>query len=81
MNLALKLSPEQEAELQELAAAAGIDPEGFVQNLVHEKLRTGVPVRRKKVPFDQWRAEFRAWASKERPTNPNVDDSRESIYD
>lgn len=30
---------------------------------------------------DEWVAELRAWAASRKSRNPNVDDSRESIYD
>ena len=32
------------------------------------------------LPPDEWLAAFRQWARKDRRHNPNVDDSRESIY-
>lgn len=33
------------------------------------------------LPPEEWIREFTAWARSHRPRNPNVDDSRESIYE
>jgi predicted transcriptional regulator len=78
MTLTLKLTPEIEAKLRELSLATGRLPEELAldaieQNLVEEP---STP----EIPYEEWAHLFDEWVKSHRSRNPNVDDSRESIY-
>ncbi|MEX2138554.1 MAG: hypothetical protein WD894_04795 [Pirellulales bacterium] len=79
MHVQIDLTPESQAKLQERAAAAGQDLESFIALAVEEKLWGDVETTAI-LPPDQWLAEFDAWIRSHSSRNPNVDDSRESIY-
>ena len=81
MNVTLTLLPEQEAELERRAAAAGTDLARFVVHVVQETLEEPAECATEDLSYEQWSREFRAWISQQRSRNPNFDDSRESIYD
>ena len=80
MSITLHLSPDKQAALERLAAAAGTDVSSYVLRVVEEELDDpdDVPQHR---PFEQWRARFRAWQATHKSRNAHFDDSRESIYD
>ncbi len=80
MNLTLTLLPHQAAELQRRATAAGTDLQTFLMNLIAQAESVDEqPVA--DLPYEHWRVLFREWLQGHRPRNPNLDDSRESIYD
>jgi hypothetical protein len=81
MTITLNLPPEKQAELERRAAASGTDVTTFIQSVVAENLEEELTAEFGEASFDQWQAEFRAWIARQRSRNPNVDDSRESIYD
>lgn len=80
MNLTLTLSPHQAAELQRRATAAGTDLETFLMNLIVEAESADEPPAAE-LPYDRWRLEFQKWLQGHQPRNPDLDDSRESIYE
>jgi hypothetical protein len=79
MDLTLHLSAELEAKLRDQAKAVGKPPEELALEALEEKLsaETTTPAI---LPPDEWIAAFDAWVTSHKPRNPNVDDSRESIY-
>lgn len=81
MTVTLRLSPEKQAVLQQRASAAGIDLSSFLLRVIEENLddQTGFPTD--ELPFDQWNAEFKAWIAAHQSRNPQLDDSREGIYE
>ena len=79
MNLLLQIPPETEAKLLERARASGHDVEFVTLEALHEKLATEEPSTM--LPLDEWHARFEALLKSMRPSNPNADFSRESIYD
>jgi len=81
MNISLPLSPENLAELQRRAAAAGTDLPGFILEALQEKLSERNGSSAEILPYEQWHKEFRSWIAGQRSRNPKFDDSRESIYD
>ena len=81
MNISLPLSPEEQAELERCAAAAGRDLPAFILEAVQEKLEDRNGSSAEMVPYEQWRAGFRAWIVGHRSRNPQFDDSRGAIYD
>jgi hypothetical protein len=79
MTLVLQLPPETEAKLRDRAQLAGIAPEA----LALETLREGLGDDGLSAPAlstEAWLAEFDAWIAGLKPGNPNLDDSRDSIY-
>lgn len=80
MNLTLNLLPQQAAELQRRATAAGTDLETFLLNLIVEAESAEEPIATD-LPYDRWRLEFQRWLKGHQPRNPNLDDTRESMYD
>jgi len=81
MTIILPLSPEKQAELERRAAAAGTDLSNFILEAVQEKLGDRDGSSAERVPYEQWRGEFRSWIAGQRSRNPELDDSRESCYD
>ena len=81
MAITLDLSPEQQAELERRAAVSGSDVATFLRAVVAENLDDEVGSESQEMPFEKWQAEFRAFVARQCSRNPNVDDSRESIYD
>jgi hypothetical protein len=81
MDITLTLSPERNAELEKLAAAAGTDVTGFILDAVVERLeeRSGSPAE--DLPYEHWKNDFHSWISSHLSRNPGFDDSRDSIYD
>lgn len=80
MNLTLSLSPEEIAELQRRAAAAGTDVRTFLMHVATDTDDTG-DFSVSDVPYEVWKHDFRSWVTRHQSRNVNVDDSRESIYD
>jgi len=79
MTLVLNLPPETEARLRDRAQLAGIAPEALALETLREGLeddRTSSPT----LSTEEWLAKFDAWIASLKPGNPNLDDSRESIY-
>jgi hypothetical protein len=82
MNVTLPLSPENRAELEKRAAAAGTDVATFILAVVEQTLEANEQrVAAEDLPYEQWKSDFEAWISSHPSRNPNFDDSRESIYD
>lgn len=79
MNLLLHLTPETEAKLKQRASLAGKQVEDVVLEALAEQLN-GEPVSGPTLPIEAWLQEFDAWVSGHKSRNPDVDDSRESIY-
>jgi hypothetical protein len=78
MTLVLQLPPETEARLRDRAQMAGVAPEAFALETLRESLegdRSSPPLSK-----EAWHAEFDAWIAGLPSGNPNMDDSRESIY-
>lgn len=78
MTLTLNLTPEIEAKLRELSLSTGRKPEELAldtlqQNLIEE---SSTPA----ISYEEWVRHFDEWVSEQRSRNPNVDDSRESMY-
>jgi hypothetical protein len=81
MNIALQLTPDQQAELERRAASAGIDLQSFILDAVQEKLEERKGSSLEPLSYEQWHTEFRSWVAGQRSRNPHFDDSRESTYD
>ncbi|MBC7816542.1 MAG: hypothetical protein IAG10_06620 [Planctomycetaceae bacterium] len=79
MSITLQLSPEKQAALERLAAAASMDVSTYVLRVVQEEIDERDEPR--KLSYEQWSKKFRAWQAKQTSHNPHFDDSRESIYD
>ena len=80
MNVTLSLSPEETAELQRRASASGTDIKTFLLHVIHytnHSLEQSVA----DIPYEEWKQEFQSWVRRSVSRNPNMDDSRESIYD
>jgi len=80
MNLTLSLSPEESAELQRRAAAAGTDVKTFLLHVIHD-VDDDTEMISSDVPYNQWHRSFQEWLSRHHSRNPGMDDSRESMYD
>lgn len=80
MNLMLSLSPEELAELQRRAAAAGTDVKTFLMHVATDTDDTG-DLSSSDVPYEEWKHDFHLWVARHQTRNVNMDDSRESIYD
>ena len=80
MSITLQLSPDKQAALERLAAAAGIDVSSYLRRVVEEELDEPEDSP-EHLSFEEWRARFRAWQATHISRNPHFDDSRESIYD
>ncbi len=78
MTLTLHLTPELEAKLRELSVSTGRMPEDLALDAIQENLaeEPSTPP----IPYEEWARLFDAWLRDQRSRNPNVDDSRESIY-
>lgn len=82
MNINLTLSPQKLAELERLASDARVELPDFVSGLVDEALESEEPEKSpSQLDYEEWHARFRRWVDSHQSRNPNVDDSRESIYD
>ena len=78
MTLVLELPPETEARLRDKAEQTGIAPEALALETLRESLeddRSSPPLSK-----EAWLAAFDAWIAGLPPGNPNMDDSRDSIY-
>jgi|GEM_PF-718292 len=80
MTVTLELSPEETAELERRAAAAGTDMKTFLLHVVHDSSDSD-DLSVSNMPYDSWIKEFRTWVSLRQSRNAAMDDSRESIYD
>ena len=80
MNITLSLSPEETADLQRRASALGTDIKTFLLHVVHDTSHSFEPTTID-IPYEQWKQEFQSWVKRGRSRNPDMDDSRESIYD
>ncbi len=81
MSITLTLSPEQEADLERRALAAGTDVTRFILDVVQERLEERSGCLANEASYDQWSEAFHPWIASQRSRNPHFDDSRESIYD
>jgi hypothetical protein len=80
MNVTLSLSDEETDELQRRAKQSGTDVKTFLLKVLHDRVDCNEPDV-SNVPYDQWKLEFQAWIARNRSRNPNMDDSRGSVYD
>ena len=80
MNLTLSLSPEESAELQRRADAAGTDVKTFLLHVIYD-VDDSAAMTFSDVPYEEWRQTFQEWLSRHQIKKPDMDDSRESIYD
>jgi hypothetical protein len=81
MAITLALSPEQKAQLEQLAAAAGTDLTSFILNVVQEQLEVQNGPSVAVLPYEEWSRDFRSWVASHRSRNPHFEDYRDSIYD
>ena len=73
----LDISKEAEAAIQARAAAAGYaSAEAYILGLVEDD----APDETSSISHEEWQKKFAAFVARQRSTNPNFDDSRESIY-
>ena len=79
MNLILNLPPETEAKLCEQAREMGKAPEDFALTVLQTSLAETAAAN-STIPVDEWLGKFDAWVTGHSSRNPQVDDSRESIY-
>jgi hypothetical protein len=80
MNVTLSLSPEEAAELERRASAVGTDVKTFLLHVAHDWSHSDERSV-SDIPYHQWKRDFQSWILRSQSRNPNVDDSRESIYD
>ena len=80
MHLNLTLPPDQQAELERRAKAAGVEPAKFVLTIVQERLGEPDEPPRRRMSHEEWKRRFHEWIASQESHNPNFDDSRESIY-
>ena len=80
MNLTLSLSPEESADLQRRAAAAGTDVKTFLLHVIHD-IDDAAEMATIDIPYDEWHQAFQEWLGRHQSKNPRMDDSRESIYE
>lgn len=67
-----------EASIRERAKAFGFsNVDDYVLSLLYIE---GPPSSTRPMPYEEWRRELDAFLRGLTPANPNVDDSRESIY-
>lgn len=82
MNLTLHLNAETEARLKAQAVLTGKSPEVLALEALQEKFAESTaeaPVTAE-LSGDEWRRQFDAWVADHHSRNPQLNDSRESIY-
>lgn len=79
MNLNVKLSPEIEARLRQQVIQTGKSPEDLVLEALRDKL-CGEPVSTPSLTSEEWLRQFDEWVTSHSTRNPQLDDSRGSIY-
>ena len=79
----VKLSPEREAAIENAAAATGLDISEYIWESVQARLtaRVGAHDSGDARTREQRKAAYREFIQQQTSHNPQVDDSRESIYD
>jgi uncharacterized protein (DUF1778 family) len=77
----LNLSPENQAALEQGAAAAGTDLTTFIWDAVKDRLKERARPTLANAPYEIWKREFDTFIAAQKSHNPDFDDSRESIYD
>lgn len=80
MNLRIDLPAELEARLQEQAAARGLDPDRYLEEIVRERLELDVVPDRGANSAKDVRQMLREIIELHPPSQGGVDDSRDSIY-
>ena len=80
MNVTLSLTEEETAEFQRRATQSGTDVNTFLMKVLRDRIDCNEPDV-SSVPYLQWKKDFQEWIARNRSRNPNMDDSRESIYD
>lgn len=80
MNLTLTLSEQESAELERRAAAAGTDVRTYLLHIVNDPGTTEDPSFND-LPYELWKRDFQQWLQGHRTRNPQLDDSREGMYD
>jgi plasmid stability protein len=79
MNLILNLPPETEARLRQASAESGKAPEALALEALDDKLSSEFSSE-PELSREEWLKQFHAWVNSRKSRNPNVDDSRESMY-
>jgi hypothetical protein len=79
MNLTLTLQPHQAAELQRRASLAGTDVHTLLMQMVFDA-DSADEASGGDLPYERWRQQFQQWVRAHKTRNPDVDDSRESMY-
>ncbi len=78
----IQLPEDLERELQARAKAQGQDVASVALDLLRTSLAESEPkFDPNKIPYEQWRAAFRAWVASAPKVDVVVDDSRETIYE
>jgi len=81
MQLDVPLSPTEEQAAARLAETAGVDIGTLVRNLVREEILAGnLDASLPPAEPSEWQEKLRQCIALHNPGNPNMDDSRESIY-
>ncbi len=80
MTITIKLDPETERRLRDLAGQAGQTLERYLEQLAVQTSSTAPPCSTAAESPEDWVARFRAWVKGHRPLPVVADDSRESIY-
>jgi len=79
LNLTLTLQPHQAAELQRRASLAGTDIQTLLMQMVFDA-DSADELSPDDLPYERWRQQFQQWVRAHKTRNPDVDDSRKSIY-
>lgn len=81
--MATVISPQDEQLLEQIVSSGRFSDQQEALSeairLLGEQSVNGPPSQT--LSADEWLSSFRAWSRKSRKGNPNLDDSRESIYD
>ena len=83
--MTITISPQHEALLKEVVSSGYYtsQEEALTEaiRLLREQMSNGSPGEADLLPPDEWIEEFHKWTGRRRVGNPNLDDSRESIYE
>lgn len=80
MDVTLSLTAEDAAKLERQALAVGTDVKTYILNLLRDSRDSDVSSA-SNLPYQEWKRNFESWVARHESRNPDVDDSRESIYD
>ena len=83
--MSMSISPENQRLLSDAVATGQFKSEdealAEALRLLHDQSANGTSEDVQLLPPDKWVEEFHKWSRKPRAGNPNMDDSRESIYE